>query len=236
MEFFEFAKMLEPYLSDGRRTGEYIRALFLSISDPEEDGFLYCQDEATFRSYANGRRGISKPASEALGSLDRDKFVRCLEGLSADSLDSLASEMAEYDPSLTAGSVCEDVADLFIGILKDGARRKWERSPKEGSPAEEALLSNLVIEEGNRCPVCGGRLIKLQRGRQFRKCRVVATLPPDARMNYTLERDYTNALPDGCVAFRDVSEMALCNNCADNYESNPSINLYVRMARGWIFL
>lgn len=237
MQFVEFARVLEQFLSGRKRSGEYIRDLFLSICDPPEDGYLYKVTEATLRSYTDGKRGISRPAKEALSSLNREKFVERLQRLSEGSLDSLASELVKYDLGLTAGSVCEDAADLFIEILKDGANRKRGKgSPKEDSTDDEDLLSSLVIEEGNRCPVCGSVLFRFRNGKQTRKCRVVAALPPNARMDYTVERDYTNALPEGCSEFCEVSEIALCNKCADDYEDEPSVGLYVRMAKGWRFL
>ncbi len=71
MQFVEFAKELQPYFAEGRTAGEYVRELFLSICNPPTDGFILSGDEATFRSYLNnGRRGITKPAQEAMASLD----------------------------------------------------------------------------------------------------------------------------------------------------------------------
>lgn len=233
MQFVEFAKELQPYLAGGRTTGEYVRALFLSVCNPPSDGLILSSDEATFRNYLNGgRRGITKPAQEALNSLDREKFIHWLQELSPDALDSIAKRFVSLDSRVRAASICEDCADIFIEILKEGSVRR-RASTKDINRGEEARLTELVIDEGNACPVCGSKLVTNRSGSPHYRCRVVQALPPTARTDYRVEREYLRALPAGTEGFSDVAELVLCRNCADKYEEDGGITAYAALARSW---
>lgn len=233
MQFVEFAKELQPYLAGGRTVGEYVRELFLSVCNPPNDGFILSGDEATFRSYLNdGRRGIAKPAQEALSTLDREKFVHRLQELSPDALDSIAKRFVSLDSKVRAASICEDCADIFVEILKEGSIRR-RASAKEINHGDEAKLTELVIDEGNVCPVCGSKLVTHRNGKSSYRCRVVQVLPPDTRTDYRTEREYRGALPAGTEGFADVAELALCSGCADKYEEDGGIKAYAALAQSW---
>ena len=233
MQFVEFAKELQPYLAAGRTVGEYVRELFLSICNPPADGFILSSDESTFRSYLNdGRRGITKPAQEALASLDREKFIHRLQELSPDALDSLAKRFVVLDSRARAASICEDCADDFIEILKEGSVGR-RASTRDVCRENQTKPVELVIEEGNACPACGSKLVVNRNGKPAYRCRAVQTLPPDVRTDYRAEREYQKALPAGAEGFADIAELVLCCNCADKYEEDGGIKAYVSLAQSW---
>ncbi len=147
-------------------------------------------------------------------------------------MDSLAKRFVLLDSRARAASICEDCANAFIEILKENSVRRRART-KDICRGDENKLTELVIDEGNACPLCGSKLVVNRSGKSVYRCRAVQTLPPDVRTDYRAERDYQEALPAGTEAFADIAELVLCRNCADKYEEDGGIKAYVSLAQSW---
>lgn len=114
---------IRPLLMGTRNLGDFAaRLMDMGLPDTGESA-LEVVSEGTWKSYSNGSRTLShKTASALVGRWDSFRFGQnLLESYEEDSLNDLAANLTQIDPSINKGNVPQGLGKLFHEILKAAA-------------------------------------------------------------------------------------------------------------------
>lgn len=126
MEFKDFVQILHPIIGGSSSQGTFVKTLFDVIITEDGQSALDEQSEVTYRSYFNGKTGISRIAKKISPYIETENFVSYIHEFSDETVSSLCDSFREYLPEIDSFNAGKQLADLFFSILKAaaGAKRK----------------------------------------------------------------------------------------------------------------
>lgn len=126
MEFKDFVQILHPIIGGSSSQSTFVKTLFDVIITEDGQSALDEQSEVTYRSYFNGKTGISRIAKKISPYIETENFVSYIHEFSDETVSSLCDSFREYLPEIDSFNAGKQLADLFFSILKAaaGAKRK----------------------------------------------------------------------------------------------------------------
>lgn len=232
-EFSSFARSLRPIIGGKSNAGLFVQSLFAAISDEEDGARLLSINLERFRSYFNAKSDISVVAKMVHAHMDRGKFENYLESFGPDAQQALFDAFAPEIPDLTPENCCEKCADRFADIIRKAAAigrgPRSKRTSSEYRDDRTARLLPFVAEAGWKCPLCSRNLVAGTRAKMPFKAQLVALMPAEARGDYLLEGEYRAIVPTAPAYDSPDNFIALCPNCAADYQSEPTVKEYERL-------
>lgn len=229
MEFRELALPLIEVLYPSLPQGEAVKQLFLDISsfDDETNNGLYDIQPSTYRGYLLPGHGISKPAGLVVGNLDKEKFASKVYALSEGAIDRLLDALGGDIPEMNSVNVGDAIADALSGVIAANSRKRRNRSSGL-PPGSSDIEPELFLETGGRCPLCG-KAIGAQPAGKKGGYRIVSIIPLEARKDYRSAKKYEEIVPQLPALGSPESRIALCFDCASDYENSPSVEKFKKV-------
>lgn len=234
MEFQTFAKPLTEVLYARFTQDEKVKQMFLDIAAEDETVIEGIHDiqPSTARGYLSGTRSIWTPANTVIGHLDKKKFSDRVCELSDDAINLLLDAYAKELPEATATNIGTVLANEFANIIKESAGQKPRSDPSSKNSraecaANRSIEADLFLETGGRCPLCGKAIGSQPAGKKG-GYRIVSIVPLEAKKDYRVAKKYEEAVPRLPALGSPESRIALCFDCASNYENNPSVEKFER--------
>lgn len=139
LKFSDFARILKPYLSEGKTNIAFAENLFAKItSNPtnpkiEEIDVIKEQDDTVWDSYYSGHRDITRFSLKIIKFLDIPKFAAFVQSIGTDAKMQLASELKKYCKGVNEENIGEMAAEYFKKIILEAARQPRKRLRKNAS-------------------------------------------------------------------------------------------------------
>lgn len=142
MEFTDFMQILHPIIGGSSSQGAFVKTLFDVIVTEDGQSALDEQSEVTYRSYFNGKTGISRIAKKISPYIETENFVTYIHDFSDETVSSLCDSFREYLPEINNFNAGRQLADLFLSILKTaaGTKRKSPASSENAEPIEAEVV------------------------------------------------------------------------------------------------
>lgn len=152
MEFKDFVQILHPIIGGSSSQGTFVKTLFDVIVTEDGQSALDEQSEVTYRSYFNGKTGISRIAKKISPYIETEDFVTYIHDFSDETVSSLCDSFREYLPEIDNFNAGRQLADLFHALLKTAARTKRKSAPKDaqentGTPPHD-IISEKIFASG----------------------------------------------------------------------------------------
>lgn len=151
MEFTKFIQLLHPIIGAGHSTHSFTRSMFESVVTDEGASVLDEYTESSFKAYFNGNTKINKIAKALSPYVDPVEFVNYLEPFADPVTKALLDAFLPYIPNATERTINEDIADLFVSIIKEAAAKKRKSPSKKGTLDDDSshkILKNKIISSG----------------------------------------------------------------------------------------
>lgn len=164
MEFKDFVQILHPIIGGSSSQSTFVKTLFDVIITEDGQSALDEQSEVTYRSYFNGKTGISRIAKKISPYIETENFVSYIHEFSDETVSSLCDSFREYLPEIDSFNAGKQLADLFLSILKAaaGAKRKSPVSAKTDteSVSDHDELKEKVLTSGKVLADIWGRTVE----------------------------------------------------------------------------
>ncbi len=131
MEFKDFAQMLHPIIGGSSSQATFTKTLFDVIVTEDGQSAVDESSEVTYRSYFNGKTGISRIARKISPYIETENFVSFIHDFSDETVLSLCDSFREHLPEINSFNAGRQLADLFLSILKTAAGTKRKSAPKD---------------------------------------------------------------------------------------------------------
>lgn len=146
MEFKDFVQILHPIIGGSSSQGTFVKTLFDVIVTEDGQSVLDEQSEVTYRSYFNGKTGISRIAKKISPYIETENFVTYIHGFSDETVSSICDSFRQYLPKIDAFNAGRQLADLFLAILKTAAGTK-RKSPASSEDDAEPIEAEVADDE-----------------------------------------------------------------------------------------
>lgn len=135
MEFKDFVQLLHPIIGGSSSQGTFVKTLFDVIVTEDGQSALDEQSEVTYRSYFNGKTGISRIAKKISPYIETENFVSYIHDFSDETVASICDSFREHLPDIDGFNAGRQLADLFLSILKAaaGTKRKSSTSSEDNA-------------------------------------------------------------------------------------------------------
>ena len=140
MKFKEFAQLLFPIIGAGSSTHAFVRSIFETVIIDDGQAVLDEYSAETFKSYYNGNTEISKLARKISAYIEPEEFCNYIDGFSDAAVQSLCDSFEEYLPNINPHNTGEELAELFVVIIKEAASAKRKPATRVKSEASAAGL------------------------------------------------------------------------------------------------
>lgn len=125
--------------------------MFESVVTDEGVSVLDEYTESSFKAYFNGNTKINKIAKALSPYADPVEFVNYLEPFADPVTKALLDAFLPYIPNATERTINEDIADLFVVIIKEAAATKRKSPSKKGTLENDSsneVLKNKILASG----------------------------------------------------------------------------------------
>lgn len=146
MEFKDFVQILHPIIGGSSSQGTFVKTLFDVIVTENGQSALDEQSEVTYRSYFNGKTGISRIAKKISPYIETENFVTYIHDFSDETVSSLCDSFRKYLPKIDNFNAGRQLADLFLAILKTAAGTK-RKSPISAEADTEPASAHDELKE-----------------------------------------------------------------------------------------
>lgn len=164
MEFKDFVQILHPIIGGSSSQGTFVKTLFDVIITEGGQSALDEQSEVTYRSYFNGKTGISRIAKKISPYIETENFVSYIHEFSDETVSSLCDSFRKYLPEIDSFNAGKQLADLLLSILKAaaGAKRKSSVSVETDTELVSAHdeLKEKVLASGKVLADIWGRTVE----------------------------------------------------------------------------
>lgn len=246
MEFSSFAKALKPIIAEGASEDVFTQTLFINITKfPDEDENVVEKTPlASYKSYYNGRRGLTRFAAKITKYLEPERFVSYIDEAGDAAQKVIFHELSPHNPEMTDWNVAESCAVMFKEIILEAASRKrtfnhdksgrvsvtlGPLSMSQADPErhiEDADLY-LLVECGMKCPVCGRKLVYEKKGKQFLRFQIVPVFPFGMENAERVPFEEKWKAPERLDSLDNL--IMLCDDCAETYRTGTTADEYFQM-------
>lgn len=164
MEFKDFVQILHPIIGGSSSQGTFVKTLFDVIVTEDGQSALEEQSEVTYRSYFNGKTGISRIAKKISPYIETENFVNYIHDFSDETVSSLCDSFREYLPEIDNFNAGIQLADLFLSILKAAAGAKRKSAPKDAKVGDGKtpydVFSEKILASGRAMADALGKAIQ----------------------------------------------------------------------------
>jgi len=139
MTFSNFAKILYPFIGEGKGYSKFVSTLidYIMKNPNDDDAYGFTKEDSTLYKIYNGARNISKKdASSICARLDQAKFCKWLAKFPAESLDHIRAELRSHGVDVTGKKVEYICYKNFAIILQDISNGK-SRKPRIAKQAKK---------------------------------------------------------------------------------------------------
>lgn len=162
-------------------------------------------------------------------NLDIDKFAAKLNDLPTDVINILIDEYCDEMPGMDSLNAGEQIAKKFVDILKaakDKPQSKSGTKTPSKSKSAAAKDSELFLETGGSCPLCGNPIASKGPAKRYR---IVSITPLAAKKDYREKRKYEEKVPQMPALGSAEDMIALCLDCAHRYEGKQDPNEFAAL-------
>lgn len=140
MKFSEFVQLLYPIIGAGNPTHAFTRSLYETIVTEEGQSILEDYSAETFKAYYNGNTSITRLAQKVIAYIEPEEFCGYIAEFSDAAVQSLCDSFEEYLPNINPHNTGEELAELFVLIIKEAASAKRKPATRVKSEASAAGL------------------------------------------------------------------------------------------------
>lgn len=252
MKFCEYLKILNCYIGEEKSQAGFMYELFsLFVSEPYSDEDIKRDENDEYYPFSTlcgadvskkvykGDRVLPKAAARFMIShFQKDAFVELLEGMDELVLNNLCSQLSEDGIACDIDNVADVASDCFYSFLKAAINEddtiQTGLSARVDIKAESGGVTNqdtlLLIEVGNKCPLCNAvLLVRNSKGKSVKRYKITQIFPDDVSRDLYLafskhSRIHGNySHPDNLIA--------LCTGCATDYLSEPTEEEFLNLQR-----
>ncbi len=243
MKFCEYLKILNCYIGEEKSQPDYMYELFsLFVSEPYTDEDIKRDENDEYYPFSTlcgadiskkvykGDRVLPKVAARFMIShFQKDAFIESLEGMDESVLGNLCSQLSAYGIACNIDNVADVASDCFHAFLKaaidekdtiqTGLSASAEIRAESGDATNQDTL--LLIEVGNKCPLCNAPLlVRNGKGKNVKRYKITQILPDNVSRDLYLAFSKHSRIhgnynhPDNLIA--------LCAECSTDYLSEPT--------------
>ncbi len=243
MKFSQFLTILNCYIGQEKSQLDFMYLCFQRVMVPpftEEDiaregndnyyPFSKKSEESSAKKVYSGERPLAKPTARFVKShFKGTDLIYAIDEMDDDVKENLCNDLKKHGVICDVDSVGDVVSSLFLQFveaaidendtIQTGLSASAEIRTESGDATNQDAL--LLIEVGNKCPLCNAPLLILNgKGKNVKRYKITQIFPDNVSRDLYLA--FSKHLQSYCDYNHPDNLIALCAECSVDYLSVPT--------------
>ena len=252
MKFCEYLKILNCYIGEEKSQPDFMYELFsLFVSEPYTDEEIKRDENDEYYPFSTlcgadiskkiykGNRVLPKAAARFMIShFQKGTFVELIEETDDNVRENLCTQLSSCGIECNIDNVAEVAANCFHSFLEaaidendtiqTGLSASSEIRAESGDTTNQDTL--LLLEVGNKCPLCSAPLmVSSRKGKNVKRYKITQIFPNDVSRDLYLDFS-KHSQTHGNYDHPD-NLIALCSECSTDYLSVPTKEEFIHLQK-----